>query len=58
MIVRALLLAWCFARPTPLSCDMQFPPTRKCDAVAAVTEEELDGMADRPLGGLNGDQPQ
>ncbi len=21
-------------------------------------QEELDGMADRPLGGLNGDQPQ
>lgn len=51
MIVRALAalwLAWCFARPTPLSCDMQFPPTRRCDAVsiaAQLTEDELDRLA-------------
>lgn len=38
MIVRLLVAAWCFARPVPLSCDMQFPPTPKCDR--AMTEAE------------------
>lgn len=47
MIVRALLLLWCFARPTPLSCDMQFPPTRACDNVTAAEQQEaeLDRLA-------------
>ncbi len=50
MIARLLLaswFAWCFARPTPLSCDMQFSPTRQCDvnATAHLTEEDLDRLA-------------
>lgn len=35
MIVRALVFAWCFARPLPLACDMTFPPTPICDNAQA-----------------------
>ena len=27
MIARAVLFAWCFAKPIPLACDMKMPPT-------------------------------